>query len=162
VVMAEVLSSTLSVGGAVSGRLASAVRPRAPSLTATFAWTEGDFFHSGHDLSVRWLALAVDGCPGWRVGGFASVEPCARLTVGVLTTTDNDIMSPKVVDRWWGAGGVVAHVEVGRGEGFWLKVDAGLEIPFVQRRYVMVGPSNPLGVTTSVYPTLSVGLAHSL
>ncbi len=162
VTMAEVLASTLSVGGAVSGRLASAVRPRAPSLTGTFGWVSGDFFHSGHDLGVRWLAFSLDGCPGWRLGGFASIEPCARFTAGALTTTDHDVMSPKVVDRWWASGGAVAHVEVGRGEGFWLKVDVGLEIPFVKRKYVMTEPSNPLGSTASVYPTLAVGVAHSL
>jgi hypothetical protein len=161
-VTAQVLSSTLSVGGAVSGRLASAVHPRAPSVTATFAWTGGDFFHSGDDLSVRWLALSFDGCPGWRLGGFASVEPCARLTAGILTTTDDSIMNPRVVDRWWGAGGAVIHGEVGRADGFWLKVDVGLEFPFVQRTFERMSAFMTLGSTAPVYPTLAVGLAHSL
>jgi hypothetical protein len=161
-ITAHVFSSTLSVGGAVSGRLASSVRPQAPSVTASFIWMAGDFFHPGDDLAIRWLALAVDACPGWRLGGFASVEPCARLTGGVMTLSDNTIMSPKVVDRLWGGGGVVAHVEVGRGDGFWLKVDVGLEIPFVQRNFTADGPFHPVGSTASVYPTLAFGLAHSL
>jgi hypothetical protein len=161
-VTAQVLSSTLSVGGALSGRLASAVRPRAPSVTGTFVWMAGDLFHSGDDLGLRWLALSVDGCPGWRLGGFASVEPCARFTGGLLTTTDHSIMSPKVVDHWWGGGGAVLHGEVGRGDGFWLKVDVGLEIPFVQHRYERMNAFMALGSTASVYPTLSVGVAHSL
>jgi hypothetical protein len=122
----------------------------------------GDFFHPGDDLGLRWLALSLDGCPGLRWGGFASVEPCVRFTGGVLTMTDLTVMTPKVVDRLWGSGGVVAHVEVGQGTGFWLKVDVGLEIPFVQRSFTRSGPFKEVGSTSSVYPSLAFGLAHSL
>ena len=161
-VTAHLFTSTLSVGGAVSGRLASGARARAPSLTASFIWMAGDFFHPGDDLGLRWLALSVDGCPGWSWGRFVSAEPCVRFTAGVLTMTDLTVMSPKVVDRLWGSGGAVVHVEVGRSAGFWLKLDVGLEIPFVQRNFVVSAPRKELGSTSSVYPTLAFGLAHSL
>ena len=161
-ITAHLFSSTLSVGGAVSGRLASAVRPHAPSLTASFIWMAGDFFHPGDDLGLRWLALSLDGCPGWSWGRFVSAEPCVRFTAGVLTMTDHTVMSPKVVDRLWGSGGAVVHVEVGRSAGFWLKVDVGLEIPFVQRSFVVSAPHKELGSTSWFYPTLAFGLAHSL
>jgi hypothetical protein len=44
-----------------------------------------------------------------------------------------------------------------------LDVDAGVDFPFVTRRFITTTVTNqPVGATTSVSPTLSVGLSHSL
>lgn len=163
VVAARLMTSSMSVGGELSARLASRTAPRAPSLTVSFLFLAGDFFHGGDDLGIQWLAGSVDGCPGWVLGGTASVEPCLRITAGVLTATDRDVNTPLTVSRWWGSGGVALHAQVGRGEGWWLRAELGLDFPIVERRFTVGQTTTDLvGATASISPSLAVGLAHGL
>ena len=163
VVAARLMTSSLSLGGELSARLASRAVRRAPSLTVSFLFLAGDFFHDSADLGIRWLAGSVDGCPGWVLGGFASVEPCVRFTAGVLTVTDHDVNTPRPVSRWWGSGGLALHGQVGAGAGWWLRAELGVDFPIVERGFT-VGMTNPqqVGATASISPTLAVGLAHGL
>jgi hypothetical protein len=109
------------------------------------------------------MALAVAGCPGWATGGRVRVEPCARITAGVLAATDHSVSNPRSVDRWWGSAGALIRLMAPVGGGLMLDLDAGVDFPFVTRRFITTTMTNqPVGATTSVSPTLSVGLSHSL
>ncbi|HSS39798.1 MAG TPA: hypothetical protein VLT58_13610, partial [Polyangia bacterium] len=136
---------------------------RAPSLTASLLFMAGDFFRSGDDLAIRWYAASVDGCPGWVLGGVASVEPCVRITGGVLTATNDNLMNSLTSTRWWGSGGVVLRGEIFRGAGFWLRAELGVDFPIVERRFTMGStPTQPAGATASISPTFAVGVVHGL
>ncbi len=123
----------------------------------------GDYFRSGDDLAVRWYAASVDGCPGWVLGRVATVEPCVRVTGGILTVTDHSVTNRLTSNRSWGSGGVVLRAEVGRGAGFWLRAELGVDFPIVERRFkIDATPPQSVGATASISPTLAVGLVHGL
>jgi hypothetical protein len=163
-VAARLLTASLRAGAELSARVASRTNGRAPSLTLSFLFLAGDFFHETDHLGLQWVAGAVDGCPGWVLGGTASVEPCLRITAGVLTATDHDVNVPQTVSRWWGSGGVALHAQVGSGGGWWLRAELGVDFPIVQRQFTIVDAMNPklVGATASISPSLAVGLAHGL
>lgn len=166
-VAARVLSSSVSFGGELSARFAGHSAPHAPSVMASLLFLAGDFFRAGDDLSVRWYAASVDGCPGWGTGRVLRLEPCARVTGGLLTAADHNVSNPTTSTRWWGSGGVVLHAELrpggGQSGGFWLRAEVGLDFPIVERRFTvgMTSPQ-PAGQTASISPTFAVGLVHGL
>ena len=110
------------------------------------------------------MALAATACPGWAQGGRVRVEPCARITAGVLSATDHSVTSPRSVDRWWGSAGALVRLTATLGGGLMLDLDAGVDFPFVTRRFITTTTvtNQPVGATPSVSPTFSVGLSHSL
>lgn len=159
----RLLTDGLSAGGEVSARFAGRTGLHAPSLTASFLFMAGDFFRSGDDLGIRWLAGSLDACPGWGLGRVVSLEPCLRVTGGQLTATDRDVTTQFTASRWWGSGGVVLHAEVGRGAGFWLRAELGLDFPIVERRFTVETTSpRQAGATASISPTFAVGVGHGL
>ena len=165
VVAARVLTSSLALGGSFWGRLGIATRGGlTPSVTLAALYLPADFFESGDDLGIGWMALAATACPGWAPGGRVRVEPCARLTAGVLSATDHSVNSPRSVDRWWGSAGALVRLTATLGGGLMLDLDAGVDFPFVTRRFITTTTvtNQPVGATTSVSPTFSVGLSHSL
>ncbi|MES1209645.1 MAG: hypothetical protein ABUS79_27225 [Pseudomonadota bacterium] len=162
-VAVRVLSSSVSFGGQVSAGYTSRTSARAPSLTASLSFVAGDFFRSGEDLAVRWYAASIGGCPGWVLGGVATVEPCVRVTGGALTATDHNVANQRTSDRWWGSAGVVLRGEVGRGAGFWLRAELGVDFPIVERRFKLdTTPPQVVGATASISPTLAIGVVHGL
>jgi hypothetical protein len=163
-VAAHLLTSSLGLGASLWGRLGTTTREGlTPSVTLAALYLPGDFFGSGDNLGIGWVALAATGCPGWAPGGRVRVEPCARLTVGALSATDHSVNTPRSVTRWWGSAGAVVRLTAPVGGGLMLDLDAGVDFPFVTRRFVVTAMTNqPVGETTSVSPTLSVGLSHSL
>ena len=162
---ARVLSSSVALGAALSGRFGGTTRGGLrPNLAVTFLFLPGDVFESGDNLGVRWIAGAVTGCPGWWLGGRTLLEPCARLTMGVLGMTDHSVSHQLSVDRWWGSAGAVVHLAAPVGWGLALEVDAGVDFPFVTRRFITTTaePNQAVGSTAAVSPTLSVGLSRAL
>ena len=164
-VAARVLTSSLGLGASLWGRLGTTTRGGlTPSVTLAALYLPGDFFGSGDNLGIGWMALAATGCPGWAPGGRVRVEPCARITAGVLSATDHSVNTPRSVDRWWGSAGALVRLTAPVGGGLMLELDAGVDFPFVTRRFIITTTmtNQPVGATTSVSPTLSVGLSHSL
>jgi hypothetical protein len=162
---ARVLSSSVALGASLSGRFGTVHGSLRPNVAVNFLFLPGDVFESGDNLGIRWTALAVAACPGWWLGGGRTVlEPCARLTMGLLYVTDHSISNPQTADRWWGSAGALVHLAAPIGAGFGLDVDAGVDFPFVTRRFITttVEPNQGVGATTAVSPTLSVGLSHAL
>ncbi len=168
VVAARVLTSSLAVGGSFWGRFGIATRGGlTPSLTLAALYLPGDFFESGDDLGIGWIALAATACPGWALGGRVRIEPCARITAGALSATDHSVNSPRSVTRWWGSAGALVRLTAPLGAGLMLDLDGGVDFPFVTRRFITTTTSTtlinqPVGETTAVSPTLSVGLSHRL
>ena len=164
-VAARVLTSSVGLGASLWGRLGTTTRDGlTPSVAFAALYLPGDFFGSGDNLGIRWMALAAAGCPGWAPGGRVRVEPCARLTFGILSATDHSVNIPRSVARWWGSAGAVVRLTAPVGAGLMLELDAGVDFPFVTRRFITTTAvtNQPVGETTSVSPTLSVGLSRGL
>jgi hypothetical protein len=162
---ARVLSSSVALGASLSARFGGVTSGGLrPNVAASFLFLPGDIFQSGDDLGIRWTALGATGCPGWWLGGRTVLEPCARLTLGFLSATDHSVSSPRSVDRWWGSAGALVHLGAPVGWGLALDVDAGVDFPFVTRRFITTTaePNQAVGATAAVSPTLSVGLSHAL
>jgi hypothetical protein len=165
VVGSRVLTSSLALGGSFWGRLGIVTRGGlTPSVTLAALYLPADLYESGDDLGIGWMALAATACPGWAPGGRVRVEPCGRFTAGVVSATDHSVNSPRSVDRSWGSAGALVRLTAALGGGLMLDMDAGVDFPFVTRRFIITsGVTNqPVGATASVSPTLSVGLSHSL
>jgi hypothetical protein len=166
VVAARVLASSLGLGASLWGRFGITTRGGlTPSVTLAALYLPGDFFGSGDNLGISWMALAATGCPGWAPGGRVRVEPCARITAGILSATDHSVNTPRSVVRWWGSAGALVRLTAPLGGGLTLDLDAGVDFPFVTRRFIIstaTMTNQPVGATTSVSPTLSVGLSHGL
>jgi hypothetical protein len=164
-VAAEVVSSSVALGASVSGRFAIETRGGlVPSATLALLYLSGDFLESGDDLGIRWAALAVTLCPGWGLGGVIRGEPCARVTGGSLSATDHSVNTPRTVDRWWGSAGALVRISGALGWGLRLEIEAGVDLPFVTRRFITTTtvPNQAVGATPAVSPTVSLGLSHSL
>jgi hypothetical protein len=162
---ARVLTSSVALGPSLSGRFGTVTRGGLrPNVAVTFLFLPGDVLQSGDDLGIRWTALALAGCPGWWLGGRTVIEPCARVTAGLLAATDHSVSNPRSVDRWWGSAGALIHFGAPIGWGIGLDVEAGVDFPFVTRRFITTTaePNQAVGGTAAVSPTLSVGLSRAL
>ncbi|HVV52018.1 MAG TPA: hypothetical protein VHO06_20285, partial [Polyangia bacterium] len=165
VVAARVLSSSMALGASLSGRFGLTTGGAlAPSVALALLYLPGDFFESGDDLGIRWAALAATACPGWGLGGRLRVEPCARLTGGFLSATDHSVNTPRTVDRPWGSAGALLRASALLGGKFSLDVEAGVDFPFVTRRFITTTsqPYQGVGSTAAVSPAVSVGLSRGL
>ena len=159
---ARVLASTASLGASLAGRYTGAVRGLTPSIALGLLYLAGDFFHDGDDLGLSYAALALTACPGWALRGVVVVDPCARLTAGRLGATDHSVTNPRTADRWWGTAGVLLRGAMRLGGGLTLDLEAGVDFPFVTRRFVTTTPAQPVGETTAVSPAVALGLSHPL
>jgi hypothetical protein len=165
VVAARVLTSSMALGASFWGRFGVATRGGlTPSVTLAALYMPADLFESGDNLGIGWMALAATACPGWPPGGRIRIEPCGRITAGVLSVTDHSVNNPRSVNRPWGSAGALVRLTAALGGGLMLDLDAGVDFPFVTRRFITTTAvtNQPVGATTSVSPTLSVGLSHSL
>jgi hypothetical protein len=162
---ARVLGASVGLGASLWGRLGTTTRDGlTPSVTLGALYLPGDFFGSGDDLGIAWMALAATACPGWTLGGRVRIEPCARATAGVLSVTDHSVNTPRSVDRWWGSAGALLRLTAPVGGGLMIDFDAGVDFPVVTRRFITTTTmtNQPVGATSSLSPTLSVGLSHGL
>jgi hypothetical protein len=165
VVAARLLSSSMALGASVSGRYATATAGGlTPSASVAFIYLPGNFFASGDDLGVRWAALAATLCPGWGLGDHLQVEPCGRVTAGMLSVTDRSVSNPLTADRWWGSAGALLRASAVLGWGLSLDIEAGVDFPFITRRFITTTtvPNQVVGATASVCPAVSVGLSRGL
>ncbi|HVZ87776.1 MAG TPA: hypothetical protein VHG72_12455 [Polyangia bacterium] len=159
----QVLASSLSLGATVSGRYVVQTRGGlTPSLALAFRYLAGDFFHGGDDLGSSYTALAATVCPGWAMRRALVVEPCARVTAGLVGATDHSVTNPRSVDRWWESAGVLLHGALRLGSGLTLDLEAGVDVPFVTRHFVTTTPAQAVGATASVSPSAALGLSHPL
>lgn len=160
--MAEVVSPNASFGGALTARFLAGHSTDSPaSIGLSFLYAANDIVAS-EDVQVRWTALALSACPGWRTRSFVAVEPCARVIGGWLSADDQGVTNPRSAGRaWWSAGALVrarAHI----GAGFHVELEGGIEIPLVARRFITTTPEETVAETRRPAGLLGLGIARAL
>ena len=159
------ISSTANLGASISGRFA--IRTRGgltPSATLELLSCRGTSSRRVTILESAGRRSASPSARGGAVGGSVQLEPCARVTAGILSATDHSVNMPRSVDRSWGSAGALVHLAASLGWGLTLDLVAGIDFPVVTRRFITTTtvPDQPVGATPSVSPTLSLGLSHGL
>ena len=108
-VAADVISTSVSFGGAVAARLERHSDDGAgASIGLAFLYVPNDFLQTADDIAVRWTAVAVTGCPGWNLGRVVTLQPCAQVIGGWLAASGRGLTNPISVGRsWWSAGAIL-------------------------------------------------------
>ena len=162
-VAAGVISPSVSFGGAVDLRIGKLdADGLGPSLGMSFMYVPNDLLSTADDARVRWIAVAVTGCPGWSAGRVASIEPCAQIIGGSLEATGLGVTNPQSVSRSWWSVGALLRVAARLGGGFSLELDAGLSVPLVERRFIFTTPERTVGETPTIAPMVGLGIARVL
>jgi len=162
-VAAGVISPSVSFGGAVDLRIGKLdADGLGPSLGMSFMYVPNDLLSTADDARVRWIAVAVTGCPGWSAGRVASIEPCAQIIGGSLEATGLGVTNPQSVSRSWWSVGALLRVAARLGGGFSLELDAGVSLPLVERRFIFTTPERTVGETRTITPIVGLGIARIL
>jgi hypothetical protein len=160
-VAAGVVTPSVSFGGSVDLRLAKQDADGVgPSLGVSGFYVPNDFLRTADDARLRWMALAVTGCPGWKAGRAASVEPCAQVMGGWIDATGLGVTNPRSAGRSWWSVGALLRVAARLGWGFSLELDAGVAVPLVERRFITTTPERTVGETPTIAPMAAVGVTH--
>jgi hypothetical protein len=162
-VAAHVLSPTFSLGGGLAFRLS---RPPGaelhPSIGLQASYVANDLLQTPDEAVARWSAVTVVACPGWGLARPLVLEACAQVSGGWLTVTDRVVTNPRSVGRAWGSAGAFLRAAAALGAGFSLEIEAGLGVPFVERRFITTTPERTVGETPSLTESVSVGIARGL
>ena len=129
-VAADVISTSVSFGGAVAARLERHSDDGAgASIGLAFLYVPNDFLQTADDIAVRWTAVAVTGCPGWNLGRVVTLQPCAQVIGGWLAASGRGLDHPSSVGRSWWSAGAILRVGARLGAGFSLELEAGVAFP---------------------------------
>jgi hypothetical protein len=165
---AEVLSSHLSLGGAVHIRVSKKTADGIdPSLDAGAVYLDNQLLHStggGSGVDTRLSALTLAGCLGWGIRGPGAlvVQPCASAVGGWLTARDPALTNPRSVGRSYWSLGALMRAAMPLGGGFSVHLDAGVGAPLVTRRFVTFVPDETVAETPVIYPALGVGVGYGV
>jgi len=162
-VAADVISTSVSFGGALAARLERHSDDGAgASIGLAFLYVSNDLLQTADAVAVRWTAAAVTACPGWNLGRVVTVQPCAQVIGGWLAASGRGLTNPNSVGRsWWSAGAILragAHL----GAGFSLELEAGVAFPLIGREFTTRTPERTVGETPTVAPMVALGLSRSL
>jgi hypothetical protein len=162
--MANVVSPTVSLGGALAARLTSQVGDGAESsIGVSLLYLPNDFIQPAGDVVVTWTALALTACPGWAIRGhIAVVEACALGIAGWLDATDRAVTNPRSASRSWWSAGAILRARVALGGGFAADLEAGVSAPLVERRFVTTTPLRTVGNTPSLSALVGLGISRRL
>jgi hypothetical protein len=157
----EIISPRVSVGGAVFVSFTQPLAPPfSPSLGLAIAHVPAEFAQGGGDLSVRWTAAVLTACPvRLQLGAGVAIQPCAVGMGGSVEargkTSDNPVSASR---SWWSAGGL-GRLSVGIGGSAALRLELGLSVPLVRRRFITTPPDETVGESpeVSLFGTLGVG-----
>ena len=159
----RIISPGLTVGGALSSRIARAADPGlAPSLGLALVHLRNDVIVPSQDVIVTWTALAATVCPGWGLRDRVTIEACGLGLAGWLTAADVGVNVRNAIGRVWLGAGIDLRAAASVGGGFELQADAALHIPFITRRFITTTPAAMVGESSRVAGMLGVSLAHSL
>jgi hypothetical protein len=162
-VAADIITDSVNVGGGVSARLERHINdgPGA-SIALAFVYVPNDLVQSPDQIAVRWMALAVTGCPPWSLGRTFFLQACAQAIGGWLSATGRGITNPTSAGRTWWSAGALLRAGVQLGGGYALELEGGATIPLVQHRFVTTTPERTVGETPTVAPFVVLGLSRSL
>lgn len=163
VLLTQVVSPYVSVGGAIAARMTQQRTDSAfsPSVGVALIHARNDLLQSPDNAAIQWTAAALTACPlRWQIADFVGVQPCATAVAGWLAATGRGVTYPEsVVRSWWSAGGLVrAAASLGGGTAF--ELEAGLSAPFVHRRFILLSPEVNVGGTPVISPLVALGIAH--
>ena len=137
-VAADVISTSVSFGGALAARLERHSDDGAgASIGLAFLYVPNDFLQTADAVAVRWTAIAATACPGWNLGRIVTLQPCAQVIGGWLAASGRGLDLTRA--RWAGAGGAWARF---CGPGLtWaavspLELEAGVTFPLVGREFI--------------------------
>jgi hypothetical protein len=155
---ADVVGPYVNVGGGIFFRLGA--RDSAgvgPSVSAAILHLPNDFLRSEPEISVRWTAAAITGCPGWGIGERLRGEACGQVIAGWLAAEGQTVSNPQSAGRSWLSLGALVRGTAMVGGGFALELDAGVTLPLMQRRFIVTMPDRTVGETGML--SVLVGLA---
>ena len=158
----ELVSPRVSVGGALFVSFTQPIAPPfSPSLGLAVAHVPAEFAQGGGELSVRWTAAVLTGCPvRLQLGAGVAIQPCAVGMGGRVQargkTSDNPVSASR---SWWSAGGL-ARLNAGIGGSAALRLELGLSVPLVRRRFITTPPDEVIGESPSVSLFGTFGVAH--
>jgi hypothetical protein len=158
----ELISPRVSVGGAVFASFTQPIAPPfSPSLGLAIAHVPAEFAQGGGELSVRWTAGVLTACPvRLQLGAGVAIQPCAVGMGGRVEargkTSDNPISASR---SWWSAGGL-GRLSAGIGGSAALRLELGLSVPLVRRRFITTPPDETVGESPDVSFFGTLGVAH--
>lgn len=158
----ELISPRVSVGGAVFASFTQPIAPPfSPSLGLAIAHVPSEFAQGGGDLSVRWTAGVLTACPvRLQLGAGVAIQPCAVGMGGWVEargkTSDNPVSASR---SWWSAGGL-GRLSAGIGGSAALRLELGLSVPLVRRRFITTPPDETVGESPEVSLFGTLGVAH--
>lgn len=158
----EIISPRVSVGGAVFASFTQPIAPPfSPSVGLAIAHVPAEFAQGGGDLSVRWTAAVLTLCPvRLQLGAGVAIQPCAVGMGGWVEargkTSDNPVSASR---SWWSAGGL-GRMSAGIGGSAALRLELGLSVPLVRRRFITTPPDETVGESPSVSLFGTLGVAH--
>jgi hypothetical protein len=158
----ELISPRVSVGGAVFASFTQPIAPPfSPSLGFAIAHVPAEFAQGGGDLSIRWTAGLLTACPvRLQLGAGVAIQPCAVGMGGWVEargkTSDNPVSASR---SWWSAGGL-GRLSAGIGGSVALRLELGLSVPLVRRRFITTPPDETVGESPEVSLFGTLGVAH--
>jgi len=162
-VAADVISTSVSFGGAVAARLERHSDDGAgASIGLAFLYVPNDFLQTADDVAVHWTAIAATACPGWNLGRTVTLQPCAQAIGGWLAASGRGLDYPSSVGRSWWSVGAILRAGAHLGAGFSLELEGGVAFPLIGRQFVVTPTYRPVGETPTVAPMVALGLSRSL
>lgn len=158
----ELISPRVSVGGALFVSFTQPIAPPfSPSVGLAIAHVPAEFAQGGGDLSVRWTAAVLSACPvRLQLGAGIAIQPCAVGMGGWVEargkTSDNPVSASR---SWWSVGGL-GRLEAGIGGSTALRLELGLSVPLVRRRFITTPPDEIVGESPEVSLFGTFGVAH--
>lgn len=85
--------------------------------------------------AFTWTVVAADACPLRLRHDTLSLEPCARIEVGMLQGAGGRIAPPREQTRWWIAAAAVARGQWAFAGPFFFELEAGLRAPLSRTQF---------------------------
>ena len=160
--VSEIISPRVSVGGALFagvGRvIAGSLRPM---VGLAVAHIPADFAVGNGDISVRWTALILSACPlQFQPSDRISIQPCVTGTGGRLQARSETSETAVTASRSWWSAGLLARSSFAIGGGTAVRLELGLSVPLLRRRFITTPPDEVVGESPSVSALAALGLAH--
>jgi hypothetical protein len=158
----ELVSPRVSVGGALFVDVSKPLAPPfSPSLGVALAHVPAEFGQSAGDFSVRWTAVLVSACPfRFQPSETFSIQPCLSASGGWLTARGDTSETPASASRSWWSAGVLGRVSSALGGSTAVRVELGLSVPLLRRRFITTPPEETVGESPAVSALGALGVAH--
>jgi len=158
----ELVSPRVSVGGAVFASFTQPIAPPfSPSVGIAIAHVPAEFAQGGGDLSVRWTAAVLTACPvRQELGAGVAIQPCAVGMGGWVEASGKTSDTPASASRSWWSAGALGRLSAAIGGSAALRLELGMSVPLVRRRFITTPPDELVGESPAVSLFGTLGVAH--